>query len=149
MIYNVMFPLVKYLFRFQNFVDNFRGHPSRPTDLECTETLLAGINSRRCTYIWHKYCGTTATKPTNANLKAELFQSDKNQVSSNDDMAVSNVVTVSSVSEPPPIALVLSSPNLLFFSRFSEQCVANSSPLNPLGAQTMSPAELSVKKLSP
>ena len=32
-------PLAKYLFRFQNFVDNFRGHPNRPTDLECTETL--------------------------------------------------------------------------------------------------------------
>ena len=37
-------PLPKYIFRFQNFVDNFRGHPSHPTDLECTETLLAGIN---------------------------------------------------------------------------------------------------------
>ena len=30
-------PLPKYLFRFQNFVDDFRGHPNRPT--ECTETL--------------------------------------------------------------------------------------------------------------
>ena len=36
-------PLPKYLFAFQNFVDNFRGHPSRPTDLECAETLLASI----------------------------------------------------------------------------------------------------------
>ena len=56
-------PLAKYLFHFQNFVDNFRGHLNRPTDLECTETLLAGINSRRYTYIWHKYIysGSTAT----------------------------------------------------------------------------------------
>ena len=73
-------PLPKYLFRFQNFVDNFRGHPSRPTDLECTETLLAGINPRRFSYIWHKYYGNTAIKPAYANLKAELLQSDKNQV---------------------------------------------------------------------
>jgi len=38
-------PLAKNLFHFQNFVNNFRGHSSRPTDLECTETQLAGINS--------------------------------------------------------------------------------------------------------
>jgi len=69
-------PLAKYLFRFQNVVYNFRGHQNRPTDLECTENLLAGINSRRYTYIWHKYYGTTATKPTYANLKAELLLSD-------------------------------------------------------------------------
>jgi len=44
-------PLAKYLFRFQNYVDNFRGHPLKPTDLECTETLLAGINARRYSYV--------------------------------------------------------------------------------------------------
>jgi hypothetical protein len=32
-------------------VDNFRGHDERPTDAECAQTLLAGINSRRYTYI--------------------------------------------------------------------------------------------------
>jgi len=111
---NVMstIPLAKYLFRFQNFVDNFRGHPNRPTDLECTETLLAGINSRRYTYIWHKYYGTTAIKPTYANLKAELLQSEKNQVPLTEDLAVSNIVTVSSTSEPSPVALVATSSSM-------------------------------------
>ena len=66
----ISFP--KYLFRFQNFVDNFRSHPS-PTDLECTDTLLAGKNSRWYSYIWHKYYGNTAVKPTYANLKADLL----------------------------------------------------------------------------
>jgi hypothetical protein len=48
-------PLAKYLARFQGYVDNFRGHPQKPSDEECVETLLAGINSRRYSYIWHKY----------------------------------------------------------------------------------------------
>jgi len=102
-------PLAKYLFRFQNFVDNRRGHPNRPTDLECAETLLAGINSRRYTCIWHKYYVTTAIKPIYANLKVKLLQSDKNQVSLTEDLAVFNVVTVSSTSDPPPVALVTTS----------------------------------------
>jgi len=48
-------PLAKYLVRFQNYVDNFRRHPLKPTDLEFLETLLAGINARRYSYVWHKY----------------------------------------------------------------------------------------------
>ena len=55
------------------------------------------FNSRRYSYIWHKYYGTTAIKSTYANLKAELLQSDKNQVASPDETALVNVVTSSSV----------------------------------------------------
>jgi len=74
--------------------------PIRPTDLECTGTLLAGINSRWYSYIRHKYYGTTAVKPTHANLKAELLQSDKNQITIPDETALVNVVTWSSIPEP-------------------------------------------------
>ena len=67
----------------------FEDIPSRPTDLECTETLLAGINSRSYIYIWHKYYGTATNKPTGANLKTKIK-------SLNKDIEASNVFTVSS-----------------------------------------------------
>jgi len=54
--------LDKYLFRFQNNVDNFRGHHLKPTDIEFTETLLSGINARKYSYIWHKYNRSTFPK---------------------------------------------------------------------------------------
>ena len=53
--------------------------------LECSET-----RNQIPTYT----TGTTTTKPTYANLKAESLQSDENQVSLNEDIMVSNVVTV-------------------------------------------------------
>jgi len=103
-------PLPKYLSRFQNFVDDFRGHPSRSSDLECIETLLAGINTRRYSYIRHKYYGNTAVKPTYSNLKAESLQSDKNQVALPEEPAIVYVVTSSSVPEPTlPVSLATTS----------------------------------------
>ena len=79
-------------------------------DLECTETLLAGINPRRYSYIWHKYYGNTAVKSTYANLKAELLQSDKNQVALPYETAIVNVVTSSSVPDPTlPVSLATTS----------------------------------------
>ena len=102
-------PLAKYLFRFQNYdvVYNFRGHPLKPTDLECTETLLAGINARRYSYVWHKYYGSTSPKPTFSHLKVELLQSDKNQINISEE-TLFNVTTVTSLpQEPtPPLSLV-------------------------------------------
>ena len=99
-------PLAKYLFRFQNYVDNFRGHLLKPTDLECTETLLAGINPRRYSYVWHKYYGSTSPKPTYSHLKAELLQSDKNQISISEEPLV-NVTTVTPLPQETNLPLSL------------------------------------------
>jgi len=73
-----------------------------------------GINSRRYSYIWHKYnYGTTAMKRTYANLKAKLLQSDKNQVSIPNETALVNEVTSSSVPESsPPVALDVTTPSM-------------------------------------
>jgi len=74
-------PLAKYLFRFQNYVDNFRGHPIKPTNLICTETLLAAINAWRYSYVWHMYYGSTSPKPSYSHLKVDLQQSEKPDIS--------------------------------------------------------------------
>ena len=70
-------PLSKYILRFQGYVDQMKGHPTKPTEVECTDTLLSGINCSRYSIVWHKYSGPNSPKPSYANLKAELFQSEK------------------------------------------------------------------------
>jgi hypothetical protein len=77
------------------------------TSIECTETLLADINARRYSYVWHKYYGSTSPKPTFSHLKAKLLQSDKNQINISEETLV-NVTTVTSLpQEPtPPLSLV-------------------------------------------
>ena len=113
-------------FRFQNFVDNFRGHPSRQTDLECMETDFADINSGRISYIWRKYYDTASIKPTLAYLKAELLQSGKNQEAIPDETALVNVETSSSVPEPTqPFALATTTTSI---DSFNHQLT----PLQPL-----------------
>ena len=70
-------PLSKFILRFQGYVDQMKGHPTKPTEVECTDTLLSGINCSRYSIVWHKYSGPNSPKPSYANLKAELFQSEK------------------------------------------------------------------------
>jgi len=53
-----LFPPTKYLFRFQNVIDNIRGHPSCPTDLECTRdsigwNQLPKIQLHLAQILWH------------------------------------------------------------------------------------------------
>ena len=66
-------PLSKYILRFQGYVDQMKGHPTKPTEIEYTDTQLSGINYSRYSIVWHKYSGPGAPKPSYANLKAELF----------------------------------------------------------------------------
>jgi len=105
MIYEEMptIPLPKYIFRFQKSISSTTSEAIQ-SDLLILNAfrLFTGINSRRYSYIRHKYFGTTtAIKPTYANLKAELLQSDKNQVTIHDETASVNVVTSSiPVSQP-------------------------------------------------
>ena len=110
-------PLSKFILRFQGYVDQMKGHPSKPTDLECTDTLLNGINCARYSIVWHKYYGPGVPKPTYANLKAELFQSEKYLPNLSSDSAVANLVTstsTASVSQPPPTAMksTVETPNI-------------------------------------
>ena len=98
-------PSAKYLFRFQNYVNNFRGRPLKPANLECTETLLSGINTRRYSHVWHKYFGSTSPKPTHSHLKAELLQSDKNQISLYENTV--NVTTITSLPHEPTPSMSL------------------------------------------
>ena len=54
-----------------------KDHATKPTELECTDTLLNSINRSRYSIVWRKYYGPGAPNPSYANLKAELFQSEK------------------------------------------------------------------------
>ena len=72
--------------------------------MECSTTLLSGINPRRYSYIWHKYAPVSAHKPLYSVLKVELLQSDKHQPTIMDEP----VINTSIVNLPPeqPSSLV-------------------------------------------
>ena len=86
-----------------------KGHPTKPTELECTDTLLSGINCSRYSIVWHKYSGPGAPKPSYANLKAELFQSEKYLPTLSSDSILANMATSTSStgvsSKSPPVIM--------------------------------------------
>jgi len=86
-----------------------KGQPTKPTEIECTDTLLNGINCSRYSIVWHKYSGRGAPKPSYANLKAELFQSEKYFPTLFSDSILANMATSTSStcvsSKSPPVIM--------------------------------------------
>ena len=107
---NVTSTIPLYLFRFQK---RFRQFPRTSKSFYWSRvswTLLAGINSRRSS----TYTMALLLLNLPVNLKAKSLQSDKNQVSLNEDIVVSNVVTVlSSVCHESQVKSLIRLPKLL------------------------------------
>ena len=67
------------------------------------------LNSSRYSIVWHKYSGPGAPKPSYANLKAELFQSEKYLPMLSGDSILANTATSTSStdvsSKYPPVIM--------------------------------------------
>jgi len=87
----IYYAFVQVYLKIPSNVDQMKGRPSKPSDLECTNTLL---NCILYSIVWNKYYGPGVPKPTYVNLKAELFQSEKYLTV----LFVANLVTSTSVS---------------------------------------------------